>query len=83
MNIETTETREMRTKEVTNTEELMPESIVDEPDDYGRLKVKINNLLWVELPSTTPLGQAEQIACEIFCIIQTEIQDRRNRASRP
>ena len=45
---------------------LMPD---EARDKYGKLKIKINTLLWEELPAETTLGQAEHIACQIFKII--------------
>ena len=56
------------------TNQLMRKHILDdELDKYTRLKYKINNLLWEELPSNTQIGQAEDIACDIFMAIKGEI----------
>lgn len=38
-------------------------------EKYGNLKVKINTLLWEEMPEHTTIGQAEHLACEIFRLI--------------
>ncbi len=48
----------------------MPENPIEySDDDFARLKIKINTLLWEELPSTTSLGSAEKRACRIMQII--------------
>ena len=35
-------------------------------DEWGQLKMEINNLLWMNLPATMPLGEMELMACRIF-----------------
>ncbi len=44
----------------------------DELDKNTRLKLKINNLLWEELPNHTTISQAEAMACEFFRIITND-----------
>ncbi len=56
MNSETLRTHPEETKKVA---EQMP--VID---DLGHLKMKINNLLWEELPAKTPLGEMELLACD-------------------
>ena len=46
-----------------------------ETDNNSRLKLKINNLLWEELPSKRTIGQADVIACEIFKLITNDVFD--------
>jgi hypothetical protein len=71
------ENREMNVDEVKQGDPIveavnrrMPENPIQySDDDFARLKVKINTLLWEELPSTTTLGSAERRACRIMQII--------------
>ncbi len=41
----------------------------DDEDNITRLKRKINNLLWEELPADTTISDAEIIACRIIQMI--------------
>ena len=50
----------------------MREPLVLESDTFTRLKLKINNLLWEELPGLTTIAQAETIACNIMSSIVEE-----------
>ena len=38
----------------------------DDMDNITRLKRKINNLLWEELPADTTMAEAEVMACHIL-----------------
>ncbi len=60
---------------VSQTDSAMAPSWIDDKDNVTRLKLKINNLLWEELPGSVPIGIAEQIACAIFCHIRKECED--------
>jgi hypothetical protein len=42
---------------------------VRQTEDYANLKIKVNTLLWEELPAKTTLEDAERMACEIFALI--------------
>ena len=68
MNSETVERsiRDEIGKEVAQINNMMRPSLIDAEDDFTRLKLKINNLLWEELPDKITLKQAEIIACEIM-----------------
>lgn len=65
-------TDERMRKFVNQTDSAMAPSWIDDKDKVTRLKLKINNLLWEELPGSVPIGSAEQIACDIFCHIRKE-----------
>jgi hypothetical protein len=39
------------------------------PKDFMELKLKINALLWEELPARTTLRDAEESACKIMLMI--------------
>ena len=55
---------------------LMQKHILgDELDANTRLKLKINNLLWEEMPEKTTIGQADAIACKIFMLMRNEYND--------
>ena len=42
-----------------------------EPDDRGtRLKLAINNALWMRLPGDTTLDKAEELACELLVAVE-------------
>jgi len=53
----------------------MPKPLIDNGDGFTRLKLKINNLLWEELPGHVCLTRAEEIACEIMTILIDELPD--------
>ncbi len=55
---------------IRRTAQLMPQSPIVEVDNLARLKIKINTLLWEELPGATTLVEAEEIACDIICRIK-------------
>ena len=62
MNSETIKTS--NDSDVQKISNIMP--LEDSDDDITRLKRKINNLLWEELPEKVTIGQAEVMACKIF-----------------
>ena len=51
----------------------MRHSVIDNDDSFTRLKLKINNILWEELPGHICLTRAEEIACEIMSILIDEM----------
>lgn len=51
------------------------------PAKLLNLKMKINNLLWEEMPCKTPLSVMEDTACEIFDKI-TDIAQKVNMCQR-
>jgi len=63
MNSETVKQSSLNEKaDVTKVNMVMPKNPLD-------LKLKINTLLWEELPAQTKLHDAEEIACRIFMMI--------------
>lgn len=44
----------------------IPKPIINDVDDCTRLKLKINNLLWEELPGNVTLEKAEIMACDFM-----------------
>jgi len=63
MNKETVKRSSLNEKaDVTKINQLLPENLLE-------LKIKINTLLWEELPAQTTLIKAEKIACRIFMMI--------------
>lgn len=58
MNADTVETHPDETKK---TGMRMPNK-----EEWGQLKMEINNLLWVNLPATITLQEMELMACRIF-----------------
>lgn len=70
MNIETA--RDFKDDDVQAVNKLMSPS-----HDYDRIssvKVKINNLIWEEMPADTTLADAEITACRIFKMLKIEQQ---------
>lgn len=65
-NLELSDVSEETKQKFVNTTTQLPDSPIDNPDRATRLKLKINNLLWEELPENTTMGKAEAMACDIF-----------------
>ena len=62
---------------ISKTNNFMPKHVLsEERDSYARLKLKINALLWEELPANTTIGQAEDIACNFFIAIKDEMDKK-------
>lgn len=73
--IRNTEASNRFAEAVTEVNAMMREGPINEPDAVTRLKLKINNLLWEELPGGTPLFVAEQIACTFVYHIRKETEE--------
>lgn len=54
------------TYNINNVNSRMRKPLINDSDSFTRLKLKINNLLWEELPGTVTLERAEEIACGIM-----------------
>lgn len=54
--------------DITKVANAMPLKI-SSPQDLIELKIRINTLLWDELPVQVTIHEAEQIACRIFLMI--------------
>lgn len=72
MNIETVDRLSALANEdgylVNSVNKKMPESLVTNSDSFTRLKIKINNLLWEELPGSVTIEDAEIMACKIMSL---------------
>jgi len=51
----------------------MKKPLIEDGDGFTRLKIKINNIVWEELPGHICLTRAEEIACEIMSILIDEM----------
>ncbi|KKN77621.1 hypothetical protein LCGC14_0358960 [marine sediment metagenome] len=63
--------REYGDETVRKVNELMPKQPLPAGENEdARLKIKINNFLWEELPCEVTIAEAEHIACQIFEMIR-------------
>jgi hypothetical protein len=46
-------------------------------ESLADLKNEINNLLWMYLPDSTTIGRAEQIAVQVYGVIENEWDEHR------
>ena len=76
MNIETVENAKINQMQpaILATHSRMAKNLIQDADNFTRIKLKINNLLWEELPTLTTIGKADSIASDIMCLIIAEIE---------
>lgn len=55
--------------QIRNIADKVDSTLIDSRDTLTRIKLKINNLLWEELPSNISLETAERIACGMLQLV--------------
>jgi len=69
MNIETVLENSKEPNKIRTINALTRQNFLNSQDKITRIKVKVNTLLWEEMPNKTTLRELDTVACEIVSLI--------------